>query len=37
MQGIQTKYDAVHGVVRYMQYDTEEGVNIQLDDPVVLQ
>lgn len=37
MQGVRSKHDTQNGVVRYLQYDTEEGVNVQIDNPLVLQ
>ncbi len=37
MEGIRTKHNTQHGCVRYLDYDTQEGVNIQIDDPMVLQ
>ncbi len=36
MEGIRTKYDAQRGVVRYLNYDTQEDLSIQLDNPIAL-
>ena len=37
MQGQRTIHDVVNGVVRYLKYDTEGSVDIQLDNPLNLQ